>query len=86
MALESLPSLAVPGLVYLVTTKTDHKEMLETLVDWCFEGLDINKAMAQPETAFKVRHLKMGIRLAALLCSADSYVAHRMLVCMIIPG
>jgi len=55
-------------------------EVLELLIDWTFEGLDLNKAMAQPETAYKVRHLKMGIRVAGALCSCDSYVAFRMLV------
>ena len=54
--------------------------MLEKLVAWAFEGLDMERAMAQPETAYKVRHLKMGIRLAGMLCSCDSYVAFHMLV------
>jgi hypothetical protein len=55
-------------------------EVLDTLIDWVLEGLDRDKAMAQGETAYKVRHLKMGIRLTAALCSCDSYIAFRMMV------
>ena len=44
------------------------------------EGLDLDKAMAQPETAYKVRHLKMGIMMASVLCTCDSYTSFRMLV------
>lgn len=55
-------------------------DVLEMLIDWTIEGLDVNRAVAQPETAYKVRHLKMGIRVAGTLCSCDSYIAFRMLV------
>ncbi len=44
------------------------------------EGLDLERAMAQPETAYKVRHLKMGVTLAGVLCTCDSYTSFRMLV------
>jgi len=58
-----------------------HKlDALETIIDWTFEGLDLNRAMCQPATPYKVRHLKMGIRVAGALCACDSYIAFRMLV------
>ena len=50
------------------------------LIEWTLEGLDLSKALEQPEAAFKVRHFKMGARLAGALCSCDSYIAFRMLV------
>ena len=55
-------------------------DVLELLIDWTFDGLDIQKAMLQPEPAYKIRHLKMGIRAAGCLCLCDSYIAFRMLV------
>lgn len=55
-------------------------DVLKTLVEWCLEGLNLKKGIAQPETAFKVRHLKMGIRLAGALCSCDSQVASMVVV------
>ena len=55
-------------------------DVLTTLIEWTMEGLDLDKAMAQPETAYKVRHLKMGIMMAGVLCTCDSYTSFRMLV------
>ena len=56
-------------------------DALGTIIDWAFEGLDLNKAMCQPATPYKVRHLKMGARVASALCACDPYIAFRMLVC-----
>ena len=55
-------------------------ETLDLLIDYTLEGLDVTKAMAQPVTAYKVRHLKMGIRMAGALGQCDSYVTLRCLV------
>ena len=44
------------------------------------EGLDVSKAMAQPKTAYKVRHLKMGVRLAVALLQCDDYIALGLMV------
>ena len=44
------------------------------------EGLDVSKAMAQPKTAYKVRHLKMGVRLAGALLQCDDYIALGLMV------
>ena len=57
-------------------------DVLDTLIDWAIEGLDLDKAIQQPETAHKVRHIKMGIKLTAALCTCDSFIAFRMLVCL----
>ena len=54
--------------------------MLDYLVEWAFEGLKIEKALEQPLTAYKVRHLKMGVRVVAAFCCCDKYIAFRMLV------
>ena len=54
--------------------------MLQLLVESMLEGLDVEKAMAQPVTAYKVRHLKMGIRLASSLGQCDAHVALSCLV------
>jgi len=56
-------------------------DALETIIEWTFEGLDLDKAMSQPATPYKVRHLKMGVRVAGALSACDSYIAFRMLVC-----
>ena len=54
--------------------------MLDKLVEWTFEGLDVNAALAQPVTAYKLRHIKMGIHMATALCSCDSFLTFTMLV------
>ena len=55
-------------------------DVLDTLIGWVLEGLDEEKAMNQPESAFKVRHLKMGITLAGALCACDSDICVQALV------
>uniref|UniRef100_A0A0L8HH29 Virilizer N-terminal domain-containing protein n=1 Tax=Octopus bimaculoides TaxID=37653 RepID=A0A0L8HH29_OCTBM len=75
-AVEIIPSLLDKGLSYLLY-KENREDVLTTLLDWCIEGLDLKKAITQPETAFKVRYLKMGIRLASSLCCCDSFVASK---------
>ncbi len=61
-------------------TKLHIVDVLTILIEWTMEGLDLEKAMAQPETTFKVRHLKMGIMMSSVLCTCDSYTSFRMLV------
>ncbi|KAJ8303301.1 hypothetical protein KUTeg_019697 [Tegillarca granosa] len=69
-SLEGVPALLSKGLVYLLH-KEKKTDVLETIVDWTLEGLDSSKAMSQPESAYKVRHLKMGIKLAGSMCCCD---------------
>ena len=45
------------------------------------EGLDGTKATAQPESTYKVRHMKMGFKVTAAMCTCDSEVALKVLVC-----
>ncbi|XP_078337705.1 protein virilizer homolog isoform X3 [Crassostrea virginica] len=70
-ALEELPINFPKGLSWLLI-KEKRTDVLDTLIGWVLEGLDEEKAMNQPESAFKVRHLKMGITLAGALCACDS--------------
>ncbi|KAK3591349.1 hypothetical protein CHS0354_040310 [Potamilus streckersoni] len=76
--LETLPDLLPKGLPYLLY-KEGRKDLVNQMVEWALEGLDVDKAMAQPESAFKLRHLKMGIRLTGALCCCDEEVAIRIL-------
>ena len=78
-AMESVPGLLPKGLSYLLY-KESNTEVLSYLLDWMVESLDESKAMAQPESAYKVRHLKMGFKLAGSLCSCDSNVSVQCLV------
>lgn len=55
-------------------------DILDTIIDWALEGLDEEKAMNQPESAFKIRHLKMGTTLAGALCTCDPDICIQALV------
>jgi len=77
--MESVPGLLVKGLSYLLYVESN-TEVLPSLVAWLMESLDESKAMAQPESAYKVRHLKMGFKLAGAMCSSDGNVALQCLV------
>lgn len=71
---------------FLIVSKTHFLtslDVLTTLIEWTMEGLSLDVAMAQPETAYKVRHLKMGVMMAGVLCTCDPYTSFRMLVCML---
>ncbi|ELU02701.1 hypothetical protein CAPTEDRAFT_199673 [Capitella teleta] len=78
-AMDRVPGLVVPGLVYIVN-KMDKKDVLDKLVAWTFEGLNVEAAIGQPLTAYKLRHIKMGIQLAATLSSCDSLLTFTVLV------
>ncbi|XP_064640162.1 protein virilizer homolog isoform X2 [Lineus longissimus] len=73
-AMENLPSLLNNGLSYL-----DKEDILEALVSWTLEGLDFDKAIAQPENKYMLRHLKMGIKLVGCLCSCDVNISLKMM-------
>lgn len=70
IALEELPSNFPKGLSWLLVQEK-RTDVLDTIIDWALEGLDEEKAMNQPESAFKIRHLKMGTTLAGALCTCD---------------
>lgn len=53
---------------------------IQTLITWTLEGLDVQSAMAQPDTAFKVRHLKMGIKLSERMLTMYESLTTELLV------
>lgn len=77
--MESVPGLLPKGLSYLIYKESD-TEVLSCLLDWMVEGLNESLAMAQPESAYKVRHLKMGFKLAGALCCCESNITLKCLV------
>ncbi|XP_005092655.1 protein virilizer homolog [Aplysia californica] len=74
MAMEEIPALLDKGLPYLVGLEK-RDDVLSTLMSWVMEGCDPDLAMTQPDAAIKVRHLKVGIKLAGLLCTSDEEIA-----------
>lgn len=50
------------------------------LIDWVIEGLDFELALKQPQTVYKVRHMKAGIRLATLLFETNEEIIAKLLV------
>ena len=60
-----------------------YAEVLNVLIQWMLEGLDGAKATAQPESTYKVRHMKMGFKVTAAMCTCDSDVALKVLVSII---
>ena len=55
-------------------------DVLNKLIEWTLDGLDLEQAVTQPESAFKVRHLKMGIKMAGSLCSLSAEISNKLLV------
>ncbi|XP_064611731.1 protein virilizer homolog [Liolophura sinensis] len=77
-ALEEVPLMLTEGLSYLLH-REDRNDILDALVEWTMEGLDLSKAIDQPETVFKVRHLKMGIKLCGSLASCDPSISNKLI-------
>ena len=80
---EGKDKLCSPNLCYCVTSSrviTARDDVIVQLYGHLLEGLDVSKAMAQPKTAYKVRHLKMGVRLAGALLQCDDYIALGLMV------
>ncbi|ESP02223.1 hypothetical protein LOTGIDRAFT_176425, partial [Lottia gigantea] len=78
-SMESLPTLFDNGLTYLII-KEDNTAVVEKIIEWTMEGVDLDKAMKQPESAFKVRHLKMGIKLTGALTSFSPDFAKKLIL------
>ncbi|GFR93836.1 virilizer-like protein [Elysia marginata] len=78
LAMEEIPNLLEKGLSYLLgqEKKTD---VLDVLIKWVMEGCDPDIAMTQPGAAFKIRHLKIGMKLAGLLCAQEESIALKLL-------
>ncbi|KAK6982141.1 protein virilizer [Biomphalaria glabrata] len=74
VAIEELPDLLEKGLSYLMIHENKN-DFLDTLVSWAIKGCDSDIAMSQLDAAFKVRHLKAGIRLAGCLSVLNEQIA-----------
>ena len=48
------------------------------ILGWLMHGLNFEAALRQPQLPFKLRHLKVGVRLAAALFCCDSALAGRL--------
>ncbi|XP_063976385.1 protein virilizer [Diachasmimorpha longicaudata] len=57
--------------IYLGTVCNIEEEHLENLSEMINAGLDMELARAQPQPAYKVRHIKVGVRLAEATCSLE---------------
>ncbi|XP_014672000.1 PREDICTED: protein virilizer homolog [Priapulus caudatus] len=77
-AMESIPGILTPALVSLEAEDL-LTDVLSTLIDWTFEGLDFEKAIAQPSAVHKVRHMKCGVKMAEALCATCGAICKRML-------
>uniref|UniRef100_A0A1E1XA92 Putative nuclear membrane protein involved in mrna transport n=1 Tax=Amblyomma aureolatum TaxID=187763 RepID=A0A1E1XA92_9ACAR len=67
--------LSADALVELFENK-EFEAAANTLLDWVVEGLSLKAALNQPQPAYKVRHMKAGIRLATVLfLTGDGVVA-----------
>uniref|UniRef100_A0A0B7AVR5 Virilizer N-terminal domain-containing protein n=1 Tax=Arion vulgaris TaxID=1028688 RepID=A0A0B7AVR5_9EUPU len=74
LAMEEIPALLDKGLSYILAHEKK-QDVLNTLVSWVVEGCDPNIAMTQPDAAIKVRHLKIGIKLAGCLSVLNPNIA-----------
>jgi hypothetical protein len=59
-------------------------DIIDALICWTLEGLDFEKAIAQPENKYKLRHLKMGIKLVGCLSSCDANICWKIMVSLLL--
>uniref|UniRef100_T1D1V3 Putative virilizer-like protein n=1 Tax=Cupiennius salei TaxID=6928 RepID=T1D1V3_CUPSA len=78
---ETLESLNETTLITLASLKSQEKftEAIDLFIKWTIEGLNFELALNQPQTAYKVRHLKTGIRLATLLFQTNNDIIQKLL-------
>ncbi|XP_075554621.1 VIR_N domain-containing protein isoform X3 [Dermacentor variabilis] len=70
--------LSADALVELFRNK-ELEAAANTLLDWVEEGLSVKAALGQPQPAYKVRHMKAGIRLATVLFLTGEEVVAKLL-------
>ncbi|XP_075737295.1 VIR_N domain-containing protein isoform X5 [Rhipicephalus microplus] len=70
--------LSADALVELFMNK-ELEAAANILLDWVEEGLSVKAALGQPQPAYKVRHMKAGIRLATVLFLTDKDIVAKML-------
>lgn len=73
-------NLSSEALVELFENK-ELEASASTLLDWTEEGLSLKAALAQSQPAYKVRHIKAGIRMATVLFLTGEDIVSRLLVC-----
>lgn len=56
-----------------------HSDVLNTLMTWVNIGLDYDKVLNQPEASYKVRHMKIGVRLTEAMLSLDQELNYTLL-------
>ncbi|KAF8783457.1 Protein virilizer like protein [Argiope bruennichi] len=78
---EVLESINENTLMSLLTLEDPEKfkAKINCLIDWVIEGLDFDLALKQPQTVYKVRHMKAGIRLATLLFETNEEIIGKLL-------
>lgn len=57
----------------------EQTEVLDTLISWVNIGLDYDLALEQPGAKYKVRHIKIGVRLTEAMLSIDQDVNYILL-------
>ncbi|KAL1500859.1 hypothetical protein ABEB36_006283 [Hypothenemus hampei] len=50
--------------------------IIETITDWLKIALNYDLANLQDQPAYKIRHIKSGVRLAELLCHSEEYIQY----------
>ncbi|CAH0389348.1 unnamed protein product [Bemisia tabaci] len=70
--------IGIEKLVPLIPKGLPHSEsresIIETLISWVDTGLNFEDALTQPQPAFKIRHIKAGLRLAEVLCKCSEQI------------
>ena len=80
--MEELGNILPSGLACLsVVDPAMFDSAVNTLTDWTLESLNTQSAMRQPETPFKVRHLKMGIKFTGQILVLYENLTTKLLVC-----
>ena len=71
--MEDLPSILNPSIAYLDT------EMIQLLIEWTLEGLNLEKAMMQP-IAVNMRQIKAGLSMVSAMCECGPEIADQLVV------
>lgn len=63
---------------YTIDTETVNQieNILTTFINWLEIALDYNMANVHEKPAYKIRHIKCGVRLADLACESESFIRH----------
>lgn len=79
--MEEIGDILAAGLASLsVVDPATFDSTINTLVEWTLESLNMQAAMCQPDTPYKVRHLKMGIKFSGQILVLYDKLTTRLLV------